>query len=244
MKKCKNCGKPNADTVMFCADCGSDSFDVHQTEEFSEDPRFDFTPAEIKGKVKAWQVILIALGCIALIAAGVFAVQSIFSAKTYTKGEIVENVYTNEWAEIKFVIDGDLKDVTVEEGQYLEDEYCEVGFYAYSEGTDSLVSVSVEYSYLGNTRGYSEREGMDDYLSGYTDGFEEDFGIVPAISEYFKYEVAEKDYTTARVDFADICSEYKCIRFEGKYAIIITVIAPNEDAVRSVLSKFELYEAE
>ena len=244
MKNCKKCGKSYSDDAAFCSDCGGFEFVSDESGQSSQNTEFNFTPTEIKGKVKAWQIILIALGCIALIVAGVFAVNSIFSSKSYTNGEIVENVYTNEWAEIRFVIDGELKDVTAEEAQYLEDAYNEVGFYAYSENPDSLISVSVEYSYLGNTRGYSEREGMDDYLSGYTDGFKEDFGIVPAISEYFEYKVAEKDYTTARIDFADICSEYKCIRFEGEYAIIITVMAPNEDAVKSVLSKFEHYEAE
>ena len=241
MKKCKNCGKLNSNTVLFCSDCGSDDFDIRQTEEFSQDTRFDFTPTEIKGRVKAWQVILIALGCIALIAAGIFAVKSILSVKSYTKGEIVENVYTNEWAELKFVIDGGFSDVTAEEAQYLEDQYSEVGFIAYDES--SGYSISVLYYHIGNTNGYSEKEGMDDHLLGYADGFE-DIGITPTISEYFQYSVADKAYTTAKIDFESLGVEYKCIRYEGEYAIIITVIAPTEEEVKSIISKFEHYEAE
>ncbi|MBR5779711.1 MAG: zinc-ribbon domain-containing protein [Clostridia bacterium] len=241
MKKCKNCGKLNSDNVLFCSGCGSDAFDIQQTEEFSQDTRFDFTPTEIKGRVKAWQVILIALGCIALIAAGIFAVKSILSVKSYTKGEIVENVYTNEWAELRFVIDGDLKDVTADEAEYIENQYSEVGFVAYSESKN--YSVSVLYYHLGNTSGYSEREGMDDLLLGYTEGFEE-LGVSPTISEYFSYSIADRDYTSARIEFEDIGTEYKCVRYEGEYAIIITAIAPTEEEVRSIISKFEHYEVE
>ena len=73
MKKCNNCGRVDADSVFFCASCGGQDFSYQQEGE-AQGAQYNFTPTEIKGKVKAWQIILIALACIAIAAAGVLAV--------------------------------------------------------------------------------------------------------------------------------------------------------------------------
>ena len=80
MKNCKSCGRSLSDDALFCPSCGGNDFTAEQAGGASQDVRFSFTPTEIKGKVKAWQIILVALGCIALVAAGIFAVKSVFSS--------------------------------------------------------------------------------------------------------------------------------------------------------------------
>ncbi len=242
MKNCKSCGRSLSDDALFCSGCGGSDFVVGQAEDASQDRQFNFTPTEIKGKVKAWQIIVIALGCIALIAAGIFAVKNVLSAKSYTSGEIVENVYTNDWAELKYVIGDDFKDLTAEEGAYYQDDDYEVGFFAMRESDGATVTVS--FQYLGNTRGYSEREGMDDYLLGYDEEIKNEVGITPTISQYFDYSIAENDYTTAKIEVIGVGAEYHCIRFQGEYAIIITAFATSEEDVQTLLSSFEQYEAE
>ncbi len=242
MKNCKNCGRALSDDALFCSGCGGNDFAVGQAEYTSQDRQFSFTPTEIKGKIKAWQIIAIALGCIALIAAGIFAVKNVLSAKSYTSGEIVENVYTNDWAELKYAISDNFEDFTAEDGQYYDDEYSDVGFVATRDRDGAYVTLS--FQHLGNTRGYSEREGMDDYLLGYDQEIKTETGVTPTISQYFDYSVAGNDYTTAKIEVSGVGAEYHCIRFQGEYAIVISVFATNEDEVKSILSNFEHYEAE
>ena len=242
MKNCKSCGNSNPDNALFCSGCGGNDFAVNSAEENIQDGQFNFTPTEIKGKIKAWQIIVIALGCIALIAAGILAVKNILSVKSYSSGEMAEGVYTNDWAELKYVVPDGHTDITAEESQYYNDGYSDLGFCVVHETRGA--SVTIEYQDLGNTRRYSEREGMDDYLDGYAESFKEQFGVEPTISQYFDYTVAGKSYVTAKIDFGEYGIEYDCIRFEGNYAIVITVCAESEDEVKALLSGFEYYEAE
>ncbi len=242
MKNCKSCGRSLSDDALFCPGCGGNDFAADQASGASQDVRFSFTPTEIKGKVKAWQIILITLGCIALIAAGIFAVKSVFSAKSYTSGEIIEGVYTNDWAELKYVIDDGFEDHTAQDTEFYDAEYTDVGLVA--KHSDGVAGVSVLFMHIGNARGYSEQDGMNDYLDGYAEAFEAEYGIAPTVSQYFKYNIAENDYTVAKIDFGQYGIEYDCISFRGEYAVVITVNASDEEAVRSILSDFEYYEAE
>lgn len=241
MKNCKSCGRSLSDDALFCPSCGGNDFTAEQAGGASQDVRFSFTPTEIKGKVKAWQIILIALGCIALVAAGIFAVKSVFSSKSYTNGEVVNNVYTNDWAEIKYVFDNGFEDATATEGVYYEEDI-DVGFVALRNEDGSCVSLT--FQHLGNTRGYSEREGMDDYLDGYEEEIKAETGVIPTVSEQFKYSIAGKEYTTVRVDIPGVCVEYHCIRIDGGYATVITAYAINNEDAEAFLSNFEFYEAE
>ncbi len=238
MKKCKTCGKLDSDSVLFCAGCGGREF----VPESAQDGRFDFTPTEIKGRVKAWQIIVIAIACFAIIAAGVLAVMNILNTKSYTNGEISDNVYLNDWAEIRFDFADSFTDITSTNGATFDDEYSDVGFVA--ERAEGNVVLSLSFQHLGDTRGYSEKEGMDDFLEGYGDELTSEFGGTPSFSDYFDYTVAEKEYTTAKVNLPGMFTEYHCIRFEGEYAIIISIAADSEADIISALSAFEYYEGE
>lgn len=242
MKNCKNCGRALSDDALFCSGCGGNDFAVNSAEANTQDGQFNFTPTEIKGKIKAWQIIVIALGCIALIAAGILAVKNILSVKSYSRGEMVDNVYTNDWAEIKYVFDNGFEDATATEGVYYDDEYVDVGFVALRN--EDGASVSITFQHLGNTRGYSEREGMDDYLEGYEEEIKAETGITPTVSAQFKHSIAGKEYTAVRVDIPGVCVEYHCIRFDGEYATVITAYAINNEDAEAFLSNFEFYEAE
>ncbi|MBQ1205605.1 MAG: hypothetical protein IIX67_00220 [Clostridia bacterium] len=242
MKNCKSCGRSASDDALFCSSCGCDEFVADTANGASQDTRFDFTPTEIKGKVKAWQIIVIALGCIALIAAGIFAVKNVLSAKSYTAGEVVEGVYVNEWAELQFAIDDGFVDHTDDQGHFYEDEQSDIGFVVWKE--ENNCNATLSFQHIGNTNGYTEHEGMNDYLEGYGDEIKEECGITPTISEYFKYSIAGEDYTTAKVGISQFGVEYHCIRYEGEYAIIIYVCADDDETAKSILSKFQHYEAE
>lgn len=241
MKKCNNCGRVDADSVLFCASCGGQDFSYQQEGE-AQSAQYNFTPTQIKGKVKAWQIILIALACIAIAAAGVLAVINLINATPYTNGKVTDNVYVNEWAELRFDLSNGYKDITEDEREYYEDESSDIGFAA--EKTDSSVYIALSFQDLGSTRGYSEKEGMDDFLEGYSDELKTDYGVTPTVSEYFKYSVAGKEYTTSKVEVGGIFSEYHCIRFEGEYAVILSVTAVDEAAVKEALALFEHYEGE
>ena len=238
MKKCKMCGKSDSDNVLFCAGCGGREF-VFDT---SQNAQFNFTPCEIKGKVKAWQIIAIALACIAIIAGGYFAVTNVLNTKTYTDGEISNNVYSNDWAELQFAFENGFIDVTAEEGFAFESADSDVGFVAYRGSDGALMSLS--FYNLGNRSGYSERDGLNDYLDGYVEEIKSGFGVDATVSQYFKHTIAGKEYTTAKVDIPTIGTDYYCIRFEGNYAIIIAIVEECEEDAIAALSLIQYYEGE
>lgn len=243
MKKCRMCDKYVSDDALFCAGCGGSDFESPAEGAWSGQNTYDFTPGEIKGKVKAWQVILITLGCLAIIAAGVFAVMYTLGTQGYTVGETADGVYTNAWAEMKFDFGDEWIDRTAEYASgYSSEEYIECGFIA-SDSTE-MKTVAVEFQHIGDTFGYSMEEGMNDLLDGYSEELSAEVGMAVEISDYFNITIAGEEYLAAKIEIDGLYVEYDCLRFVDEYAVVITLCAETEKDILDALDSFGHYEAE
>jgi hypothetical protein len=229
MKKCLNCNTITNDETLACNFCGGADFEpINLSGQQNANNQ-----GEIKGNVKPWQVLVIAIGCIALVIAALSAVLNIFVGG-YTKGEIVDGVYVNEWADMKFEFYGNWKDVTALEYRNYEETDVECGFVA--EGLDNLLVVT--FQNLGNTIGYSEDQGVRDYMDGYKEELESETGVTVNVSEPERMTIGGNGYSVIKVDVMGFLSQYACVRFKDGYGIVIMVSATSEADVIEVLEAF------
>lgn len=232
MRKCKNCQNPVNDESVFCPYCGEREF-----ENDTENAQTLSSQAQIKGGMKAWQIILIVLGCVAVVAAGVFAVSSLFDGVKYTKGEIADGVYTNEWANLKFEFTekwGNNPSAAIEYGT---DEGVECGMAAGDVYEGRLALVVFEDIGYGNT--------ADEYIEAFITTYEQevdDDERNSEISEPFDITVAGENYRAIEITSYGNVKQYVCVRVISNKAVLINVTSLSETEITDVLDDFKPFE--
>ena len=240
MKKCSHCSRTASDDISVCPVCGGTDFEpvVEQTSSFNP---YNYVPyqGEIKAKMKPWQIILIVLGCAAIILTAFFAVKGILGPDKH-RGEIKDGVYLNEWAEIKLVIPESFDDVTASEASEYQDNYNDCELVIESEET-SLIMLMENLSGSGIA-------STNEYIKLLHDDFESDIDMKldgMSVGEIFDIEIAGKQFKAFKNTAAnDAFLQYMCVYKKENRAIIFIVTAYEESQIEDILSKIEFYSAE
>lgn len=152
---CPACGGGNPESTKFCMNCGNalqapaqppvqpqqPAVEQHtytpepQQPAVEQQPYNYYQPAEEPKKMKTWVKVLIIVVAVFLI---IGIVGAIFGESIpYTKGEVKDGTYVNEWANIKFDIPEGMKDKPASELDL--EEGCELGYAGTTEETDIVI---------------------------------------------------------------------------------------------------------
>ncbi len=152
---------------------------------------------------------------------------------SYTKGAVSGNVYTNEWADLQFVIPDGFSDPG-EAFYYTGDEATEIGLCVTSD--DFVSSVIVICEKLPSGEDYTE----DEYLDVVTQQLmtqNVDFGVEQLYDDYSTTIVAERGYTTAFMSWGGVVQGY-FVRKLDNYMVVICITAETEEEVGDLVSMF------
>ena len=151
----------------------------------------------------------------------------------YTKGSISNNVYTNEWANIKFELDSTTwkQGSTADYASY-ETEGTECGLIAGIATEGRQLAIAFEE----NPRNYNEESYLDnatkamkELVAGYT------------FSEYYKKTIAGKEYLgvdiTLTQNGATIHQAMYVKLYDGKFIGIVGTSITSKDEIASVIGK-------
>jgi len=188
-------------------------------------------PQPVQKQSKTWLVILIVF--LVLVAAGIgIFFQELWSSDNhsnnngvissrgeYTKGYLNGNVYTNEWADIEFILPDDYNDAASSYYDASENQNTDCGLYIFSEDTTSFMYISYEKLPYSS---YSEERYLDSFFKNFKsalNGINMDYS-----DDYYSYSLADYDYTRADGEFTNqymTGSFSVCVRKLDDYMIVI-----------------------
>lgn len=168
-----------------------------------------------------------------LVACSLFALVACGGSDNYTKGTIENNVYTNEWADMKFELDDTWKQGSDAEFKSYENENTDCGLIAgiATEGRQLAIAFEKnplglydEESYLNNVK-----KGMNEAVSGYSFG------------EYYTKSIAGKDFLGVDVSLTQGSVTFYQSFFtklhDGKFISIAVTSITGKTEIDSVLAK-------
>ena len=192
-----------------------------------------------------------------------------FSQSEYTKGEIANGVYVNEFADLYFEMDTRWKNAPISDYNACESangENCECGLYATRDNTELVVmfisgadGTDAEDILENSAEQYKDEKALesallDDVLRdhGVLDGTATVSVAVVSVGKIEDIDIADSDYASFTVEYDIVIKNkvfkseqtYKtyrtlCVRVIDDYAVVIQVTSDNERAVESALKSFE-----
>ncbi len=150
----------------------------------------------------------------------------------YTKGSVSNNVYTNEWANIKFELDSTWKEGPASDYKTYENTTTDCGLIAgiATEGRQFAIVFEKDI-----TKSYDEKEYLDNAtkmlsgVTGYTYG------------DYYKKTVAGKEYLGVDITLnANGVTVYQAMfvkLYDGRFIAFSVTSASSRDEINSVLAK-------
>ncbi len=176
---------------------------------------------------KILAALLVACSLFALVACGGDGID-------YTKGTIENNVYTNEWANIKFELDSTTwKAGAASDYQSFENATTDCGLIA-GVATEGRQLAIVFENNPGNSldaNGYLDnvKNGMTSSVSGYT------------FSEQYKKTIAGKEYTGFDAKLTQsgvtVYQTFFATQHDGKFISLVVTSLVGADEINSVLDK-------
>lgn len=174
MKICNNCNSTQPDSVKVCTNCGSSSL-RNSIEKISYYEDYNF--AEIKksrNKKMIYALIIGVLAITVIIALTIIKISldNSFDKKQYAEsttcsidGEIVQNIYTNKWADLKIQLVNNWQNAPDKKYKSYEDKITKCDLYAMNDNNASIVVLITDLSFeeVGN---YSEYELINEMSSG------------------------------------------------------------------------------
>lgn len=239
-KKCLNCNKDVISSMNFCPYCGSSSF-TEMGGADNRDPSEYYTPSSphIPQKVKVlkpWQSVIITIIVLVLFfSIGFFGTillnnEALFS--DYNKGEIINNEYVNEWANIKFEITSDWPLGDSDAFDKYEDEWIDCGF-----ASRESFSGEEYVLYFDDIYAYDTEYNTDTYIEEYAKATVSDYEFYYDdfdVSETFNINIANERYRAFKVELNDLqLTEYFCARvFDGRAIVFNIYVHSEEDAIK------------
>lgn len=160
-KRCCQCNIVVDQNVNFCLDCGSNQFKWGETTK---------KPNKLKIIILA-VVLVVMFGIpIAIMMKGASGVNQ-ESGVEYTKGELVNNVYYNEWADLKVAIPEGYSNATEDEYSNSTDEVSDCLLIFYEPSGDNMIISAQDISSYPNI-------SVDTYLDSIMENMENDVSIV------------------------------------------------------------------
>lgn len=161
----------------------------------------------------------------------------------YTKGEVIDGYYINEWANIKFEITEDYPDNTEELRSMQENAITDCGFASgnLTDGSGRLFSIAFEN--LGwQANNYSTEEYMNVLIDGLEEGYKE-ANVVYAVSETAEKTIAGETYKFISIDVGNgmLCQQI-CVRQIDEYMVVITVSNTDKTEVENAWSLIQAVE--
>ena len=155
------------------------------------------------------------------------------SGVEYTKGTIENNVYTNEWANLKFELDDTWKKGSDADFQSYENENTDCGLIAglATEGRQLAIAFEKNPLNLYDENAYLDnvKKGMTSSVSGYTFG------------EYYKKTIAGQEFTGVDITLSQSGVNVYQAMFtrihDGKFISIVVTSITGKDEINTVLSK-------
>ncbi len=151
----------------------------------------------------------------------------------YTKGTIENNVYTNEWANIKFELDDTWKKGSDAEFKSYENENTECGLIAgaATEGRQLAIAFEKNPLNLYDEKAYLDnvKKGMNAAVTGYTFG------------EYYTKSIAGTDFmgmdVTLKQSGVTVYQAMFTKIHDGKFISIVVTSLVGKEEINSVLNK-------
>ncbi len=148
--------------------------------------------------------------------------------KYYTKGTFDGSIYTNDWADIKFVLPEGFSDADLATYSAAENSNTECGMYFIADDTMSLIYIS--YEKLPTFPVYDEEE----YLDAAMKSLQNVSGVTYKTPDtYTKATISGYDYTKAVCEFnngnGDFCNTFY-VRKLDKYMICIGAIGVTDES--------------
>ncbi len=222
---------------------------------------------------KWWKILLAVLaGIVAVIMMFVTMVTvyvPMFTASEYSKGEVRNGVYVNEFADLYFEMDTRWKnapDSSYNACESANGENCECGLYATRDNTELVVmfisgadGTDAEDILENSAEQYKDENALEDALCddvlrdhGVLDGTATVRVDVVSVGKIEDTEIADSDYASFTVEYDIVIKNkvfkseqtYKtyrtlCVRVIDDYAIVIQATSDSERGVESALKSFK-----
>lgn len=171
---------------------------------------------------------------------------------SYTKGEVVDDVYINEWANMSFPIPDEFPEADLAAYNSLatqafnDSDNVEVGYISVNElnGKQFMILFQNSGNYL---RKYTASENMDAVISGVLSNDSElaELGIELRADEYYDTVIAGETYLTGRVAYlsggAEAAYIHYYIRTLDDHVIFIVVSSADEEEIEDIISSIAPY---
>lgn len=270
-KKCCQCNIIVNETVNFCPECGGNQFEWITNDDTmqlsvedspwnnQEISRNIVVQNPIKPKTtNILKIVILAIVLVGILSGMMITLKGIFdgdnhkSAVEYTKGELINNVYYNEWADLKLTIPEGYYNATENEYTNTSDEEtdCLLFFYEPS-GVNMIVSTQDISSYPNIS--------VDTYLTSIIENMKKDvsiaFGSENIEMKYLvdKQKVQLHGYTYVQLSYQMAIKGEGYSRIQNIYArkvdnriiLFLTVVDTEEDNkyLLSCISNYEEHES-
>ena len=209
---------------------------------YAGDPAWNGQPAPISAPApapkKSKTALLIAIP-VAVILIGVIVAVVLLAGgkKSFTVGEVKDNVYTNEWADLQFNLGSEWM---LDSGnEFAVEEHILSGFSAQKGLMDRI---AVLFTDGASISGMSENDILNAYMEGITQSFGEvDFLGQAEQSDVTTLKIAGKDYKmkSVSVSFGFVNMSISiAVKKQNGHAIMLIVMGANETGNRNVLQSF------
>ena len=218
-------------------------------------PAFQQSVPQPKKGLKVWQIILIVVGAILLLGIIIGVVSSSDSSGndsgnngyyedyedsssiSYTKGETKDDVYVNEWANLKI----DYNDVwgvgTQEAFDSYENNVTDCGFLS-SDDEGNQMALCFE-KLTGVNKLYNATDYLEILEDGMVRGYD-DLDISSSVSEFYEISVAGENYKACDISLNDgAVFQRICVRVLDDYAVSFIVTSYSISEIEEKLDKVQ-----
>lgn len=236
-------------------------FQQYQPNSFNAGSNNTQLPQKKKG-LKGWQIALIVVGVLILAVIG-FVAEKTFQnegygsntasdntftigkqnesgAISYSKGDVQDGYYSNEWANIKFKLTEEWPESDENVYSNYENRTTDCGFISLDELSGKQFAVQFE-----DLSAYVKSYSANDYLKAFAEQLNNQYknnNIEFDISEIFDINIAGDKYSAIKTHIVHngMCM-YNCCKIVDKHAVIITVSSYDENIIEDTLAQIKEY---
>lgn len=190
MKTCINCNNLEPDSSKFCSNCGGsyfrDEYSTNNNENVFQTNQPFLTDDSIREtnqrKKKKMFSMLGVLSLILIVLVFATAIKVTHDSKkmsdttltysdttSFSTGNINNNIYSNEWADIKFDMQDNWSEVSNQQYESYEDEITTCDFYAENSDGSQLAILLIDMS-KDDTFNYTESTLIEEFSAGAASG--------------------------------------------------------------------------
>lgn len=250
MKICTQCNSVEPNDVKICSRCGGNNFNntyVIDNNHINYNSNFDETEYKKTRKKKMYSMLGV-LALILLIIVGLTAVKITHDANTNESntsisdinqnisGYIKNNIYQNEWADVKFNLGTEWKEASKKQYKSYEDEITKCDFYA-NNNDETSVAVLVSDLSSPEMLSFSEEQLNREMANGIASGMQNASATEPTYALVANQLYMYSDIT-GQIDNKDVCITTLVRRIEEK-AVIINITSNSVEKNQAIIDSIE-----